>query len=436
MPFDIEFGCSKLVNLIVCSKTAEELEEEGFSNLPESRRLQYINQLMDLGWIREQKSELSSDYTIFAFSEKGRKIFENPAELLNLSDNEHEHITLLRRLDSLEREGAVSMMPQTILGLANICFGSGRFDSALLYAMKLLSIGEEMHSVFFMAEARLTISQIEGARGNADTALQSALEARELFRKIGEVSREADALKNSGWIIFKNGNYEKSREYYLEAKELYTSVRNMQGVAKCNINLATLSFIEGDFRKAEEYNKYALDFFHALGDRETEGKVLNNFGTMFAEMERYQDASEYFKKAVLTSRNAKNKYSECIAALNYAFSQIKLGNLEVAKQAVETVSKYVKDGFDSYLMAQHDLVLGIYSSRRDRWQVAEHLFLSAIRYANSTGNPSLIAQCHAEYGKALIERHEEEKAEEHTKISEEIVSTLYRSKIGKGFPTT
>lgn len=433
MAFDLEFGCKNLVSLIVSRKTVEALSRADFNKLPEKERLEYINQLIDLGWVREQRPPTGAgDFVIYAFTDKGRKIYENPVELLSLTDAEQEHISLLRKLDSLKNDDSVAMMPQVLLSLANACLGVGRYDSALMYAIELQKRADAIKSTYFRAEAELMVGKVDNARGELESSLKSFMGGAELFRKIGEVAREADCLRSAGGVLFKMGDYKKAMVMFEESKNRFLQIRHMLGVAKSKSNLAILYSIAKDYDTAEKYWKYSLDFFQALGDKESEGKILNNLGAMLIEAGKMEEASNYLRQGILASRGAKDKYSECMAIINFAYAQAKIGYYELARNSLESISTVLREGYDTYLLAVSDLVMAIYYSHRGTWADAEKKFLSAIRLSTSSGNSVIISECHAEYGKALLERNQREKAQVEIALSRELNDRLGQSDLKRG----
>lgn len=433
MAFDLEFGCKNLVSLIVSRGTAEALSKGDFNRLPEKTKLEYINQLVDLGWVKEQRpSDGGGDYVIYAFTDKGRKIYENPVELLSLTDMEQEHISLLRKLDSLKKDDSVAMMPQVLLSLANACLGVGRYDSALMYAVELQEKAESIKSTYFKAEAELTVGRIDNARGELESSLKSFMEGASYFRKIGEIAREADCLRSAGGVLFKMGDYKRAMVMFEESKNRFLQIRHMLGVAKSKSNLAILYSIAQDYDTAEKYWKFSLDFFQALGDKESEGKILNNLGAMLILCGKYEEASNYLRQGILALRSAKDKYNECNAVINFAFAQAKIGYFELARNSLLSISGVMKESYDPYLLALSDLVLAMYNCHRGTWMDAEKKFLSAIRLATASGNSQIISECHAEYGKALMERNQKEKAVVEIELSQEINDKLRQSDFKKG----
>ncbi len=425
MAYDIEYGCRALITLIVCRETREKLSSKDFSSLPEKQQLEYINALIDIGWIKEQKSgKPDGDYVIYAFTDKGRKIFENPAELLNLSDVEQEHVSLLRRLDSLRREDDVALMPQTLMALSNSCIGTGRYDSALMYAMDLQKRAAEMNSNYFRGESAFLLGKAENARGEPEASLKYYVEAVEIFEKVGETTREAESLRMAGGVLFKMGDYERSMMMFEQSREKFFETRNMMGVSKAKINLGILCSIAKDYDTAEKYWLHALEFFEILEDKETVAKILTNLGAMMIETRKYEGAIGYLRKSILFCREINDKYSECIAALNFAYANAKLKNFEVARQAAESVKDALREGFDSYLLCYNDLILGMYNTARGPWADAEKRFLSAIRFASTSGNSALLAECHEEYARALLTRNENDKALAEMNASKSIMDAI------------
>ncbi len=433
MAFDLEFGCKGLVSLIVSRRTAETLSKADFNKLEEAQKLEYVNQLVDLGWVKEQRpASGGSDYVIYAFTDKGRKIYENPVELLSLTDAEQEHISLLRKLDSLKNDDSVAMMPQVLLSLANACLGVGRYDSALMYSIELQKKADEIKSTYFKAEAELMIGRVDNARGEMASSLKSLMEGAALFRKIGEVAREADCLRSAGGVLFKMGDYKKAMVMFEESKNKFMQIRHMLGVAKSKSNLAILYSIAKDYDTAEKYWKYSLDFFQALGDKESEGKILNNLGAMLIEAGKLDDASNYLRQGILASRAAKDKYSECMAVINFSYAQAKLGFFELARNSLDSIVGVLKEGYDAYLLAFSDLVMAMYNSHRGTWADAEKKFASAIRLANTSGNTVVISACHEEYGKVLLERNQSDRGLVEMELSKEIKDKLHQSDIKRG----
>lgn len=433
MAYDIEFGCRALINIIVSRETREKLPDKDLRKIPEKTLLEYINALIDLGWVKEQKGvPEDNDYVIYAFTEKGRKIYENPAEILNLSDTEQEHVSLLRRLDALKRDDSVSMMPQTLMALSDLCLGIGRYDSALIYAMELKKKAEELRSVFFKGESSILMGRIENARGNLETSLKYFISATDAFGKVGEVSREADSLRYAGSVLFKMGDYKRAMMMFEKSRERFFQIRNMLGVAKVKNNLGILYSLAKDYATAERYWLNTLEFFEALNDIEEQTRVLNNLGAMHIQTGRYGDAIPLLRKAIILARQGNNKYSECIGVLNFAYANSKIGNYEIAKKAVDSIQNVLKEGFDAYLLCYRDLINAIYLTHRGTWNEAEKLFLSAIRLANTSGNLELAGECHKEFGLALLSKNDNERAQQEIIASKNISCSIPGEEVKKG----
>ena len=430
MPFDLEFGCRNLISLVVSRSSAEELAKMDFASLPEKRQLELINHLVDLGWVQEQRpSEGGGDYVIYAFTEKGRKIYENPVELLNLTDTEQEHISLLRKLDSLKNDDSVALMPQILLSLANTCLSIGRYDSALMFVVELEKRAQSIKSTYFEAEAQLMMGQVDNARGELDSSLKAFMDGASLFRKVGEVAREADCLRSAGGVLLKMGDYKKAMVMFEDSKNRFMEIRHMLGVAKAKSNLAILHSIVKDYDTAEKYWNYSLDFFRALGDKESEGKILNNMGAMLILAGRLEDAANLLRQGILALRAAKDKYNECATVINFAYTQAKLGFYELARNSLTSVSAALKEGYDPYMLAMSELVMAMYYSYRGTWSDAERKFLSAIRLSNISGNAVVISACHSEYGRVLMERNQKEKGTSEIELSKALDDKLRQSDI-------
>ena len=228
------------------------------------------------------------------------------------------------------------------------------------------------------------------------------------------------------------GDYKQAMMMFEQSKDKFFHIRHMMGVAKAKVNLGILHSLAKEYDIAEKYWSNALEFFEALEDKEMQVKILNNLGAMLIMTEKYEDATNYLKKAIIISREDKNKYSECIGILNFAYANAKLGKYEIAKQAVETINTALREGFDSYLLAFNELVLAIYTTNRGNWNEAEKRFLAAIRFATTSGNAQLISECHKEYGLALMQKNDGQKAQVELITSIAVADGVPISDIRKG----
>ena len=227
------------------------------------------------------------------------------------------------------------------------------------------------------------------------------------------------------------GDYERSMMMFERSREKFFETRNMMGVAKAKINLGILCSIARDYETAEKYWLHALELFEILEDKETVAKILTNLGAMKIDTKKYEDAIGYLRRSILLCREIKNKYSECVAALNFAYANAMLKNFEVAREAAESIKDALREGFDAYLLCYNDLVLGMYNTARGPWADAEKRFLSAIRFATTLGNPALLAKCHEEYAKALISRNENEKALAEINASKSVLDAIPSKELKK-----
>jgi|GEM_PF-6422428 len=432
MPFDLEYGCRYLIRFIVSRKRAEELEESDFKNISEQELLTYINQLMDLGWVKEQKLKEKDEFVIYAFTEKGRRMYENPNALMSLTDSEREHIMFLRKLDAARREEDLINIPPLLLSLAQCCLGVGRYDSALVYAVELQNLAERIKSLYFKAESLIMQSKIDNARGELDASIKSLSEGIRLFRELGEKNREAEALRLAGGILVKMGDFDNAMKHFEESLDRFAATNNSKGVAKVKTNMGILHAMSGDYDTAERYWEFALNFAESIKDYEWVGVILTNMGGIFELKKDYEKAAFYHRKAIEVTRKAKDKYTETLATLNLAFSQAKLGYFENTARLIEGITPVMKEGFDAYTLACYELIQGIYNTYRGSWEDARKHYEAAIRFANSSGNMELIAHCHEEYGLSLLERDKHEAAKEQLNQSKKILLTI-RKKATSGF---
>lgn len=429
MRFDLEFGCRQLIKYIVSSRTAAELEENGFQNIPEEKLMSYINSLIDLGWVREENGLEGDDFVVYAFTEKGRKIFENPVSLLSLTDTERDHVNLLKKLDAAKREDDIVTMPPLLLSLANACLGTGRYDSALVYAMELQNVATRIRSPYFKAESMIMQAKIDTARGDIESALKNYREGIKIFRELGETGREGDALRMAGGLLLKLGKLTEAKKCFEESLEKLSAVNNMSGALKARYNIALVSAIMGDFETAQEYWDYVRSVFESMHDYEAIGVFYNNLAGIYILRGDYERSSLNSARAAEAFRKARNRYFEVAALINLAFCQAKLGNFENTEKLLEEMTPAIKEGFDAYSLAWFELISGIYCTYRGSMSEAQKHFESAIRFANSSGNKELIATCHHEYGIALLERDRKSDAQQQLMMSEQVLAQIKGNKM-------
>jgi hypothetical protein len=79
--------------------------------------------------------------------------------------------------------------------------------------------------------------------------------------------------------------------------------------------------------------------------------------------------------------------------------------------------------------------MGMYNTARGPWIDAEKKFLSAIRFAATSGNTALLAECHDEFAKALLSRNENDRAQAEINTSKSVLNAISRDELKRALST-
>ena len=188
-------------------------------------------------------------------------------------------------------------------------------------------------------------------------------EAKLLFQELGDKEREAQALDNIGAAWYRVNDLEKALEFHQKSFAIRQTVGEKGGEARTLERIGEVYAARGETQKAVENFQLALPLLRTSGNRYLEATTLNNLGDALSNQGNYAKALESLQQALQLSRVLEDKRGE---ALTYE----RFGTVYVAmKQPQKALENYMLalTNFRAVLDAQYEAktLQGIARAERD-----------------------------------------------------------------------
>lgn len=167
-------------------------------------------------------------------------------------------------------------------------------------------------------EARTTnaLGVLHSKLGEKQKALNEHTRARELFRTIGNRPGELTALTGLGYVYDSMSQKEKALEQYTQALTISRAVGQREGEMVLLIHVGNVNNFMGKKEDARASYEEALNLSRVLGDTRVQAYCLTFLGEIFEADRNQKEALAYYKRALLLSRRSEDKRGEA-SVLNH-----------------------------------------------------------------------------------------------------------------------
>lgn len=200
------------------------------------------------------------------------------------------------------------------------------------------------------------------ARGNTGIAPMS------------EPSKEEQQKKALEARIVAGMEYLRQRDPQSARRHISRALEIDPGSAEAHNAMAMVYGYEGDSERAEEHFRRAIRIDGKLS------KARNNYATLLYEQKRYKEAVEQLEKAV----NDPGYDQRAMAFLNLGRSQMQLGNLEAAAEALQRSLRLDSNAVDT-MLEMSDVFL-----RQKKYRDAQAYYANYTRRSRQTARSLLI----------------------------------------------
>lgn len=237
-----------------------------------------------------------------------------------------------KALDS--RDAAVVSVQDTaeVNKLQDVCMKARytqKYDSALYYAQKSLSISAQLHYTRGITMSYYTIGLICQDKWELEKSL--------LFFKKALETNDPKNLKRTGRIkgaIAESyrcqSNYPKALEGFLDAMIYAEKSHDSLLMMTCCCNMGDIYQVRHDYNMAVSCLQRSIALAKLIHREERTGPVLDNLASVYSEQGDDKKAFDYYRQAILLEHSVGDRYGEAIAYSNMGSLQSRRGMLAEA----------------------------------------------------------------------------------------------------------
>lgn len=231
---------------------------------------------------------------------------------------------------------------EAYMGLGRLQDYRGRYDSALYYFNRALSVRKALYEDVYEAESYAIMGITYDNKGEYSKALDCYFRSLKTNLKYNNQLDAADNYTNIGVVMHRLKLYSKALEYYKRSLKIWLHLNNKQGTSTAYQNIGEILTEQKDYKNALKYLRQAAAMFHELGDMEGIDLIYYSLGEYYYKTNQPDSSRHYFELSakaaaksgiVYNKANAYcglamvcNKQQQYRQAYNYALQGQKLAN--------------------------------------------------------------------------------------------------------------
>ncbi len=252
----------------------------------------------------------------------------------------------------------------------------GKFEIALSYEDKLLSISKKIHHNRGIGDVYTQIGNIYNHTQKHIKAFHNYDKAV-IYYKIANHQRGLAIINNNKSTIEQGrGNSEKAIDYILEANLYFERINDSIVLSSTYNNLANIYSDINKYELAEEYYQKSITLKKKFRPEKI-GSALNNLALIYIEQGKIDEAEELINQALEISKKKNN-------TLDKAMAYSRLADLFRENKEYEKSKKYYDSSYSNALKAQNYRVtanikqqLGFIETQLKNYEKAEALLKDA-----------------------------------------------------------
>ena len=248
-----------------------------------------------------------------------------------------------------ERVDDKQLIGNSLNSIGVLFMNSGEYSNSIPYFDRAETVRSEIGDLSNLrrtqslkASAYLSLGEEQNNAGKYSESLMNLEKALEIYQNINSKSGVSEVWNQMGFVYSNLGDYTTAIEKISDAIAIIVEENNTSGLAGAYNHLGIVLQMSGRLEKALEYFNNSLGIYEELNDQVNIIALLSNIGTLYFDRKDYLRSEEYLYKALLISREIKDKRLEANCLLNLANAQILLGKLNESESNYETGLKIAK----------------------------------------------------------------------------------------------
>ncbi len=267
-----------------------------------------------------------------------------------------------------------SKIPSSYLILGNILQLIGKYDSAIFYFNKALTLYEENRNANGKAKVFNNIGNVHYYLGNYDTAIQYYLKSLQIKAEQNDTVAQSKTLNNIAAIYYQTGNLPKSLQYYRNCMSLLHSMGHEPHLAIGYGNIGLVYYDMKKYDSAMQYYSKALALYKKHRMVKGIAATLTNIGLLKYDLQQYQEALSDFKSALALNREIRDEPETALTLQHMASTYLAINQTGQALHfALLSLEMCRSHGLKKQQMDVHNLLARIYSEKEQYKQALIHL---------------------------------------------------------------
>jgi tetratricopeptide (TPR) repeat protein len=268
----------------------------------------------------------------------------------------------------------ISKIPSSYLILGNILQLNGKYDSAIFYFNKALTLYEDNQNANGKAKVFNNIGNVHYYLGNYDTAIQYYLKSLQIKAEQNDTVAQSKTLNNIAAIYYQTGNLSKSLQYYRNCMSLLLSMGHEPHLAIGYGNIGLVFYDMKKYDSAMQYYSKALELYRKHKMVKGIAATLTNIGLLKCDLHQYQEALSDFESALALNREINDESETALTLQHMAGTYLAINRTDQAlRYALQSLEMCRKHGLKKQQMDLHNLLARIYSKKEQYKQALIHL---------------------------------------------------------------
>jgi tetratricopeptide (TPR) repeat protein len=263
----------------------------------------------------------------------------------------------------------------------------------------------------------------------------------ELAKKVGNISSQSWLGLSLSYMYGVMGNMDKGLSLLEETAALDRKIGYIAHLTFSLDGLALASRILGDWEKSEQYCKEALRNAQKIDDFQSIANNYSSFGGLYFEKGEYAKAREFYEK----QREVYEKHgaikSQIGASTNLIRTYIELGELEKARNLLDSLQEFALKTENKRLIARADVLRAMLFRAEKKWKESIDLFEKGLQEFEALGARrwdihDLAKMVLCEYTRAYLERNQEGDREKAQSLLNQALEIFQRMRAKKDIEKT
>jgi two-component system, NarL family, sensor kinase len=241
-----------------------------------------------------------------------------------------------------------------------------RYDSAIFWHQKTLSLGFETGDSTNTAKSYLNMATSYNSKGDFENAVENALLSLEFFEKTGDTNGQGRVQNLLGIFNFNRNDFKSALQYFRKYNELAVAANDSGEIVSSMNNMSSALHELGEFEQERSLLKSVIAIQEARGQNIRIGSAYENLGTLYSDIDSAKQAAFYYEKALDSYKMNSNSHDIARVLINTGLLKKKQKKYNAAADDYNQALQLSRDG--GFLKIEEDVLKNLaflYEEQKD-----------------------------------------------------------------------